>query len=225
MIQQKQKKCKGIGKAIGYGCGDSKYLHKFGLCQRCFKEWLFSNDGLPYLSSTQIRAKKYVQKKQRKEQQEKKESIRKKSWYEKNLESEVNEIIRLIDNDKGCISCKCGWETTTKRQFHAGHRKSVKSNPTIRYHMFNIFKQCSICNNWESANEREYDKGIIRHYGQEILDLNEQLASQYKELHLSIDELKQAIINARKVKKDILLGIDYTRIEINQRIGIYESTN
>jgi len=158
----------------------------------------------------------------KKELREKKESIRTKNWYEKKLESEVNQIVRLIDNDKGCISCKCGWETSTERQFHAGHRKSVKSNPTIRFNVFNIYKQCSICNNWESANEREYDKGIIKYYGQEMLDDIEQLPAEFKEIHLSIDELKEAIDKSRILKKEILSGKDFTRKEINDLIGIYK---
>lgn len=221
-MEVKKKKCKGTGKAINYGCGELHIPHKFGLCSHCFVFWIFNTDsGRAFLESTKIRAKKNVQKEQKKEQRQKKEAIRNKHWYEKKLESEVNEIVRVIDNDKGCISCKCGWETNTERQFHAGHRKSVKSNPTIRFNVFNIWKQCSICNNWESANEREYDKGIIKYYGAEMLDYIEQLPSQHKELHLSIDELKQAIINARKIKAEILDGTDYSREEINQRIGIY----
>lgn len=221
MIQQKQKKCKGTGKAIGYGCGEIKLLQKFGLCPYCFKGWLFSNDGLPYLNSIQLKAKKQTITNKSKQIKEQKESIKSKSYFEKLLQTEINSIVRLIDNDKGCISCDHGWNKEATRQFHAGHRLSVGSNPTLRFNLFNIYKQCSICNNWKSANEREYDKGIVNHYCIELLEYIKQLPDEFKELHLSINELKTAIEKARKVKKDILSGIDYTRHEINEKIGIY----
>lgn len=152
---------------------------------------------------------------------EQKESIKSKSYYEKLLQTEINQIVRLIDNDKGCISCDHGWTKQGTRQWHSGHRFSIGSNSTLRFNVFNIYKQCSICNNWKSGNEREYDKGLIQFYGLETLEHIKSLPEQFKELHLSINELKTFIGNARKVKKDILSGIDYTRIEINQRIGIY----
>ena len=223
MIQQKPKRCRGTGKALGFvSCGQSKYLHKFGLCKDCFFEWLYNTtEGKIFLDSTQIRAKKQVQKEQKKGQSQKKEENRSKSYFEKQLEHEINAIVRLIDADKGCISCSHGWEKPWTRQAHAGHKISVGSNPTLRYNLFDIFVQCSICNNWKSGNEREYDKGLITHYGQETLEYIQELPSRYKELHLSIDDLKQAIINARSVKKEILSGVDYSREEINRLIGIY----
>lgn len=154
-----------------------------------------------------------------------KELIKSKSYFEKLLQTEINSIVRLIDNDKGCISCDHGWTKEATRQWHAGHRLSVGSNPTLRFNLFNIYKQCSICNNWKSANEREYDKGIVNNYGIELLEYIKQLPDEFKELHLSIDELKTAIEKARKVKKEILSGIDYTRHEINEKIGIYGRSN
>ena len=219
----KLKKCHGLNKAIGFvSCGQSKYLHKFGLCKDCFFEWLYNTtEGKLFLDSTQIRAKKHVQKEQRKEQSAKKEESRSKSYFEKQLEHEINAIVRLIDADKGCISCNHGWDKPWTRQRHAGHKFSVGSNPTLRYNLFDIFLQCSICNNWKSGNEREYDKGLITHYGQEMLEYIQELPLKYKELHLSIEELNQAIINARNIKKEILSGVDYSREEINKKIGIY----
>jgi len=224
MIQQKPKPCKGTGKAINFvGCGTPSLYRKFGLCPICWPQFLLTtSEGDEVLKSTQIRAKKHVQKEQKKEQSVKKEENRSKSYFEKQLEHEINAIVRLIDADKGCISCNHGWEKPWTRQAHAGHKVSVGSNPTLRYNLFDIFVQCSICNNWKSGNEREYDKGLIAHYGHEILEYIHELPSKYKELHLSIEELKQAIINARNIKKEILSGVDYSREEINQLIGIYK---
>ena len=55
-----------------------------------------------------------------------------------------------------------------------------------------------------------------------MLEYIQELPSKYKELHLSINDLKQAIINARSVKKEIFSGVDYSREEINLILGIYK---
>jgi len=159
----------------------------------------------------------------KKEHKQNVDSARSKSYFEKQLQTEINSIVRLIDNDKGCISCDHGWNNLDTRQWHSGHRFSIGSNSSLRFNVFNIYKQCSICNNWLSGNERKYDKGIIDHYCVELLDYIKQLPTEYKEIHLSIDDLKTAIIKAKQVKKEILSGIDYSRKEINDFIGIYES--
>ena len=225
-LTPKPKKCKGSGKAIGYGCGVPQILHKFGLCPACFKNWVFDTpEGSKYRESIQIRAKKHVQIESKKEQAKKKDANRKKSYFEKQLETEVNTIVRLIDAEKGCISCSHGWDSDFTRQAHAGHHISVGSNPTLRYNMFNIWKQCSICNNHKHANDREYDKGIARIYGPGMLEYVNSLPGRFPSIHLSIDELKEKIIIARKIIKEIHSGKDFTRTEVNQKLGIYHANN
>jgi len=222
-LTPKPKRCKGTGKAIGQGCGTPQTIHKFGLCLACFKGWVFGTpEGDTYLKSVQISSKKHVQKEAKKKQAEKKEESRKKTYFEKQLEHEINAIVRLIDAEKGCISCSHGWETKFTRQAHAGHFYSVGSNPTLRYHLFDIWKQCSICNDWKSANIGEYQKGLIKHYGPAMLEYVRILPAQFPSLHLSKEELKEAIQIARQIKKDILEGKDYSRQQINDKIGIYK---
>ena len=223
MITPKPKKCKGTGIAKGYGCGEPEYLHRYGLCLSCFKEWLFNTEaGKQVLQKTQIKAKVKIQKELKQEQRKAKDESRKKSYYEKKLQNEINTIVRLIDTDKGCISCEHGWNGKATRQFHACHRKSIGSNPSIRYNLFNIYKGCSICNNWKSGNEREYDKGIVKYYGQEMLDYINSLPGKYPEIHLTKEDLQEKLVIARQIKSDILKGQDYTRKEVNERLGIYK---
>lgn len=223
MITPKRRKCKGTGIAKGYGCGNPEYLHRYGLCLSCFKKWLFNTEeGKQVLQKTQIKAKVKTEKEIKKEQRKAKDESRKKSYYEGKLQDEINTIVRLIDADKGCISCEHGWNGKPTRQFHAGHRKSVGSNATLRYHLFNNFKQCSICNNFKSANEREYDKGIVKYYGQEMLDYINSLPALYPAIHLTKEDLKEKLVIARQIKSDILKGQDYTRQEVNERLGIYK---
>ena len=227
MIERKPKKCKGTGKAKGYGCGDPCFPHRYGLCLNCFKEWLFGTEaGKEVLNATRIQAKKKAkteaEKQARKETKAKKEAARNKSYFEKLLQKEVNEIVRIIDTEKGCISCTHGWGGKVTRQFHAGHRISVGSNPTLRYHFSNIFKQCSICNNYKSGNERAFDAGILKIYGAANLDIIQSLPVRFKGIHLSIPELKQKVQLARRLKKEILNGKHYTRRQLNEAMGIYK---
>lgn len=151
----------------------------------------------------------------------KKEASRSKSYFEGKLQTEINSIVRLIDIDKGCISCNHGWTEPATRQFHSGHRISIGSNSTLRFNMFNIWKQCSICNNYLSGNERAFDKGILKIYGEVTLDTIKSLTAKYEAINLSKEELKEKIEIVRNIKKDILLGKDYSREEINQRLNIY----
>jgi len=123
------------------------------------------------------------------EHKQKVDSARSKSYFEKLLQTEINAIVRLIDFDKGCISCDHGWNEQWHRQRHAGHRISIGRNPTLRYNLFNIWVQCSICNNYLSGNERMFDKGISNHYGLEILELIKELPSKTGCLSLSKEEL------------------------------------
>jgi hypothetical protein len=218
------KKCKGTGRAIGYGCGEPIKIHRYGLCLPCFKDWLFNSEsGLKTLKKAQISARKITEKTQREKRKQQKESIKSKSFFEKQLQSEINSVVRLIDSEKGCISCEHGWDSTWTRQRHAGHFFTTKAHPNLRYNLFNIFGQCSICNNYLSGNERAYEKGLIKHYGQDMLNAVKSLPATISILNLSITELKEKIAMTRKILQDILSGKDYTREEINKRIGIYKT--
>jgi len=224
----KEKKCKGMGKALGCGCGKlvPANSRKYGLCKPCFDSWfrnwlLTTEEGQKKIKITIPKAKKDIAKKNRLRTKEKKEAIRNKSYFEKQLQTEINAIVRLIDQDKGCISCGHGWESNWTRQKHAGHFYSVGANPSLRFNLLNIYVQCSVCNNWKSGNERNYEKGICLHYCPELLDNIRGLVSKYTEMHLSKEELKDKIKIARYIKKETLAGKDYSREEINNKLGIY----
>ena len=225
MVKTKEKLCKkGSGPAIGFiGCGNKAFYHRYSLCKQCYINFLYDTpSGEKVRQKAQIRAKTQVQKEAKKEWAQKKESGRSKSYYEKKLEFEINSIVRLIDQDKGCVSCTHGWDKPWTRQRHACHRHSVGSNASLRFNLINIHGGCSICNKWKSGNEREYDKGLIRIYGIAYLEEIKALPGKYPSIHLSQEELKEKIQIAREIKKEILDGKDFTREEINKALGIYK---
>ena len=169
-----------------------------------------------------MKAKKVIHIEQIKITRAEKKEIMTKSEYEKILQTIVNSIVRMTDIDRGCISCEHGWKGQPfTRQRHAGHRYSIGSTPALRFDMFNLYVQDSICNNYLSGNERNYDKGIIEHHGQEYITILEKHKLEYQELKLTIPELTEAITRATEVKKQLMKGKYFGREEINQMIGIY----
>jgi len=75
----------------------------------------------------------------------------------------VNEYIRLRDKNKPCISCG----TTKNIQYHAGHFRPAGNNQNLRFYTLNIHKQCSVCNNYLSANLINYRNNLIEKLGLE----------------------------------------------------------
>ena len=138
MIEKKKKICKGNYRVNHFaGCGEEKYIHKFGLCNSCLISWCFNTpEGKEYYNNQFIPAGK--KKVKTEEKRERKESIKTKSDYLKELQTIVNRIVRIIDTGKGCISCSHGWSEPWTRQQHAGHRLSVGSCPELRFNFNNI---------------------------------------------------------------------------------------
>lgn len=221
-IQLKPRKCSGTGKAKGHGCGDSHIIFRYGLCKKCFAHWLYNSDaGSEVINKSIIRSKNNNQKQHRKKAREEKESIKSKSNYEKELQKLINTIVRIIDQDEGCISCKHGENNTWTRQKHAGHYFSVGGNPQLRFNLYNIYVQCSICNNWLSGNIKKYRGGIIDRYGKNRLHSIESLIMTYQSINLTIEDIKEAIIKAKKIRKNLLEGATHSRRDINKILNIY----
>ena len=78
----------------------------------------------------------------------------------------VNKYIRLRDEGKPCISCG----RLHKGKMNAGHYRTVKSMPSLRFEPFNIHAQCEPCNSHLSGNLIEYRKGLIEKIGIEKVE-------------------------------------------------------
>ena len=89
----------------------------------------------------------------------------------KDLTKVFNAYIRKRDsNDDGtfiCISCN---KTKDVRLMHAGHFHSAGKNEAVRWDELNVSGQCSYCNTFEHGNLLGYREGIIKKYGQKIVD-------------------------------------------------------
>lgn len=154
----------------------------------------------------------------------KKEELLPRSFYEKKLQANINEIARLIDYSQPCISCG----NYGKEQ--GGHYHSVGANASLRYNLHNIFLQCYSCNVHKSANTHNYDLGLIEIYGKEYWEyVKFQIVQETPLLSPTINELKEYIVSTRKVIKELKSDLKQLtpkqriklRTKLNERIGIY----
>lgn len=218
----KKKKCKCI-KSDFNTCNELVIVYKFGMCRNCFIKWATTTEeGSVFIAKTAIKAKVYVKKENKIKDDKLKKEITPLNKLKKMLEHNINYIVRLIDAKKPCISCNHGKDTPYTRQMHAGHYFSVGSDPSLRYNVFNIYNQCSVCNNYKSSNERGYDIGLTNMYGKEYFDYVTSLKSLYPSIKLSRDEIYDAIDKSRELIKRLKNGELLDRSYINEYIGIYK---
>jgi len=168
-----------------------------------------------------------AQKEQREWRVEKKtlkEKLKTLSEYIKDLQIEINTIVRLIDKGHPCIATG-----SYNGKVNAGHYIGTLANPTIRFHLENIWLQSEHSNTWKSGDTIRYQTGIIALYGKEYLDYMNSLQS-IKPIKLTIEELKEKISISRGIIKWLKLQErKFTiaeRVELrnkfNKEIGIYK---
>lgn len=151
------------------------------------------------------------------------EKIKTISDYKSELQQLVNWIAKEIDKQEKCISHP---NQNGFLRYDAGHYWTVKVHSDIRFNFHNIHKQNS------EANQRhggcpEYIVGIIKRYGQEYADMLLGLPFRFKGIDkakFNIRDMRDIYLpNARKLKQEIKNGLEVTRDEANDFIGIYET--
>lgn len=107
-------------------------------------------------------------KRERQEFKARKEASKPRSKWLAECQAVVNKYVRLRDRDLGCCSCDrpANWDG----QWHASHLRSVGAASSIRFHLWNIHKGCSICNNHLSGNLAEYLPRIRQRIGDDKVD-------------------------------------------------------
>jgi hypothetical protein len=141
-------------------------------------------------------AKEKAEKKEAKDWKERKieglEKLKTKSDYEKDLEREINHIIRLIDKGHPCIS-----SGRTNYTVNAGHYYSVGSTPALRFNLINIYAQSVGDNMYKGGQPIEYLEGLRKTFGEEIANEITELKAKHREIKLSIPEIREVIKEAR----------------------------
>lgn len=139
------------------------------------------------------------------------------SDWSKELQIEVNTIVRLIDKGAPCISSL----RNGNEQIQGGHRFSVGAFPQLRFNLFNIHGQTASENMYNSGNPDGYDHGLSCIYGDKYLKEVHGLKKKYPILKLSIPELIHAKARAKKIVKVLKeLNATFTpeqRIELRRK--------
>lgn len=191
-----------------------RYCLQTDECIKAFNQWVKDEK------------EKANKRKWQKEKKELKERIKTKSDYEKDLQKEINTIVRLIDKDTFCHSTK----KPLNAKFDAGHVMSCGSNPTIRFNLFNIYAQSVYANQYLSGDQINFLNVLSEVHGLEHKEYVLSLKSRYKLIKLSIKDLKEKIQIARQIVKELkAVNLTYSakvrlelRKEYNNRIGIYK---
>ena len=117
---------------------------------------------------------------------EKLDAMKTRSDWAKEAQAEVNRYVRLRDVHMGCVSCDK--PATWDGQWHASHFRSVGAASAVRFHLWNIHKACSVCNNWLSGNLSEYEPRLREKIGGEKVDW---LRTQNQVVSYSVEYLKR----------------------------------
>ncbi len=152
-----------------------------------------------------------------KEKKKRTDELKTHSDWSKELQIEVNTIVRLIDKGAPCISSL----RNGNEQMQGGHRFSVGAFPQLRFNLFNIHGQTASENMYNSGNPDGYDHGLSCIYGDKYLKEVHGLKKKYPILKLSITELIHAKARAKKIVKGLKeLNATFTpeqRIELRRK--------
>jgi len=134
----------------------------------------------------------------RKETKQKIEAAKPLSWWLKTVERYCNRYVKLRDIDQPCISCGTLKPTI---KYDAGHYRTVKAAPHLRFNLDNIHKQCSNnCNVHLSGNTFNYRPRLIKRIGIERFEAIE----NNNEIHrYTIDECKELIAKFKTMIKEL----------------------
>lgn len=241
----KVKICKGIGKAVGYGCGgvieyaergiSKMYFSRYGLGTKgctCYYDWLkTSEEGKKLFTKTSKKVKMQEAAERKREIKNKLKTSRIEqmsltTYWTKVSQPIFNEIARLIDFGYPCIS-----SGNYTNQVHGGHYHSVGSNKTISLNLWNIHLQSLQANTFKHSDAINYREGLIKRYGIDCMDFIDNL-SKCPVIHIT----KEILIEKTKIAQEIRNGLKKEEMRlkpvsklimlrnlINEKLGLYNT--
>jgi hypothetical protein len=134
---------------------------------------------------------------QRKLDKAQRERLKPRSKWMDEAQAAVNAYVRVRDLHLGCVSCDR--PSTWGGQWHASHYRSVGAASAVRFHLWNIHKACSICNNHLSGNLAGYRPRLIERIG---ADRVEWIEAQNQLVRHDVEYLKRLKrVFARKARR------------------------
>ena len=178
---------------------------------RPFEAWCSPDCGLAMARQRQAADAQRRQRQQAKQAQQERKQRRKekqafnendKKWLMKQAVFHCHAFIRLRDEFEPCISC--GRRSVV--QWHAGHYRPAGVNSALKFHPWNIHKQCSQCNNYQSANKHGdgggagYIANLKAKIGAEAVQW---LDDNHATHRWTVDELRAVIASYKAQKKEL----------------------
>jgi hypothetical protein len=126
-----------------------------------------------------------------------KDKIKTKTEWLTEAQAAFNQYIRARDHGLGCISCG-----TTKQdiQYHAGHYRTRKAAPQLRFDESQVWLQCATCNNHLSGNLISYRRELLNRIGQAELD---RIECDNTEARFTIEDAKKIKAEYKKKLADL----------------------
>ena len=186
----KQKICKGTGKAKGYsGCGKLAYL-EWGLCYDCKKDFLLNTEqGQELIDKASKKAKMVSAQTYNKEKKERKWELMSTVQRINKAKQVFQKWIRKRDKDDPCISCG----TVSSDLWDGGHYLKAEIYTGVIFNEINVHKQCRKCNRFLGGNEAQYRIALCLKYGESKVAELEKLANENRQYRWSSEELKKII--------------------------------
>jgi hypothetical protein len=195
---------------------------KCKVCQTKFTPVQFAQAVCNYKCAIE-HSKNLKQQKEQREWKAEKSILRDKlktlSDYAKELQKEVNTIVRLIDKGTQCISTL----KPLNDKYDAGHFYSVGSNPALRFNLDNIHAQSVYANQYLSGDQINYINGLSEVYGIEYKDYVISIKSRYNLLKLTKDDYTEKITIARGLIK--WLKLQDKKYSVKERIELRKKIN
>jgi len=221
-MENKPKKCKGIGKAISVkGCGNLTLWRKYGLCANCAADFFYGTDAGKMIMYTHImpKAKNKVIANEKEKTKKLKEKI---TEWDLKLRTQLQKISRLIDYNLPCLA------RGVYGQIHGGHILAAGGNKTISYNLHNIHRQSAHSNHFQN-DDGLLREGLKKEYGEEylnfIMDLRRTESLNYKNEVYHAFYLKARKISLELEKKALEYSLPERislRNEINLKMNIYK---
>ena len=99
------------------------------------------------------------------------------SEWIREAQTAFNAYVRWRDRNEPCISCGKYRPEKFGGNFDAGHFRSRGSAPHLRFHLWNVHKQCVHCNRYLSGNVSQFRVALVWKFGQEKVEYLEGLQS------------------------------------------------
>lgn len=136
---------------------------------------------------------------EKKQDKAKREALKPRSHWIALAQKAVNRYVRARDFHEGCISCHlpASWDG----QWHASHFRSTGAASSIRFHLWNIHKACSVCNNHKSGNLAAYTPRLVALIGQDRVDW---LMAQNQRANYSTEYLQRlaSVFNKKAARQE-----------------------